>query len=168
MCQMISCLVSKTGKVYAVDGIHSHSKIAEKCGIDEDRHLKYEFDLKTRKLKQDFDMDAAPFAAKQSHDEAAQGFFDLCAGTPARLRAYVKRGSFLSDYLVPLLTAAARKTYNEATAAAGKAYDEATAAARKAYDEAIAAPRKAYDEATAAAWLKLFSKAQNRIAIWKK
>jgi hypothetical protein len=151
MCQMISCLVSKTGKVYAVDGIHSHSEIAAKCGIDEDKHLKYEFVLATRTLKQDFEMDAVPFAAKQSHDEAARGFFDLCAGTPARLRAYVKRGNFLPDYLRPLLIAPASKAYDEAVAPARKAYNEALATASKAYDEALATASKAYDEALATA-----------------
>src|SRR5574341_269324 len=50
-----------------------------------------------------------------------------------------------------LLTAAARKAYNEAIAAARKAYSEAKAPAWKAYSEAIAPARKAYDEAKAAA-----------------
>jgi hypothetical protein len=179
MCQMISCLVSKAGKVYAKDGVHSHSKIAEAFGIDEDKHLKYEFVLTTRTLKQDFEMDAVPFAAKQSHDEAARGFFDLCAGTPRKLRVYVKRGNFLPDYLLPLLTSPARKAYDEVIATARKAYDEAIAPAQRAYDaasatdhkayaEAIATAWKAYAEAIATAWLKLFSEPANRIAAWRR
>ena len=168
MCQMISCLVSKAGKVYAKNGVHSHSAIAEAFKIDEDRHLKYEFVLTTRTLKQDFEMDAAPFAAKQSHDEAAQRFFDQCAGTPMKLIAYVKRGNWLPDYLLPLLTATARKAYGEAWATAGKAFDEAIAPAGKAYDEAIATAQKAFDEAVATAWLALFSKPANRIEAWRR
>ena len=168
MCQMISCLVSKAGKVYAKDGVHSHSAIAAAFGIDEDKHLKYEFVLATRTLKQYFEMDAAPFAAKQSHDEAARRFFDACAGTPRKLRVYVKRGNWLPDYLLPLLIAPAEKAYNEAIAPAEKACNEAIAPAGKAHNEAIATAEKAYNEATAPAWLKLFSKPANRIEAWKK
>jgi hypothetical protein len=167
MCQMISCLVSKAGKVYAKDGVHSHSDIAGAFKIDEDRHLKYEFVLTTRLLKQDFEMDAAPFAAQQSHDEAAQRFFDQCAGTPRKLRVYVKRGNWLPDYLLPLLNAPARKAYAEACATARKAHAEAIAQAWKAHAEAIAPAWKVYDEAIATAWLRLFSKPVNRIAAWR-
>jgi hypothetical protein len=154
---MISCLVSKTGKVYAKDGVHSHSAIATACKVDEDRCLKYEFDLVTRTLKQDFDMDAVPFAAKQSHDAAAQGFFDACAGSATKLMAYVRRGNWDSKHLRPLLSAPALK-----------AYDEACASAEKAYDEARAPRWKAYDEARATAWLRLFRVKASRIAAWQK
>ena len=156
MCQMISCLVSKAGKVYAVDGVHSHSEIATRCNVDEDKCLKYEFNLQTQTLKQDFNMDCAPFAAKQSHDEAARRFFDACAGTPRKLRAYVKRGNWLPDDLLPLLTAPAQKAYCEACATAGKAYNEARATAGKAHNEACAP-----------AWPRLFSKPANRIEAWR-
>ena len=156
MCRMISCLVSVTGKVYAVDGIRSHSKIAATCGVNEDRQLKYEFDLTTRTLKQDFSMDAAPFAAKASHDAAAQRFFDKCAGNAKLLIAYVKRGNWDDEYLSPLLEAPALK-----------AYDEAEAQAQKAYDEATAPALKAYAEATAQAWRRLFAKRENRIKAWR-
>ena len=73
---MISCLVDQQGKVHAVNGIHSHSEIAEQLGIDQDQCLAYEFDLVKRLLIQDFDMDKAPFEAKASHDQAAQAFFN--------------------------------------------------------------------------------------------
>ena len=100
---MISCLVPKTGAVYAVDGVVSHSEIARICKVDEDRCLKYEFDLTTRTLEQDFAMDAAPFEAKQSHDAAAQAFFDASAGSATKLIAFVKRGNWNEQYLRPLL-----------------------------------------------------------------
>ena len=118
MCQMISCLVSKTGKVYAVDGVHSHSKIARICRVNEDKCLRYEFDLTTRTLKQDFRMDAAPFEAKQSHDAAAQAFFDAAAGSATTLIAFVRRGNWDEQWLRPLLSAAARTAYAETCAAA--------------------------------------------------
>jgi hypothetical protein len=146
MCRMISCLVSVTGKVYAADGIHSHSEIATHFGIPEDKHLRYEFDLPKRTLVQDFNMDFAPFAAKASHDAAAQRFFDKCAGTPVLLMAFVKRGNWSEEYLRPLLSAPAQK----------------------AYDEALAPAWKAYDEAVAPAWLRLFKTPKNRIGVWQK
>jgi hypothetical protein len=185
---MISCLVSVTGKVYAADGIHSHSKIAAHFKINEDKHLKYEFDLTTRTLKQDFQMDAAPFAAKASHDAAAQRFFDTSAGNAKQLIAFVKRGNRSEEYLRSLLSAPAQKAYDEAVAQAwkayyaavaqaqkayyaavaqaGKAYYAAVAPAQKAYDEVVAQAGKAYDEAVAQAWCRLFAKRENRIEVW--
>lgn len=166
MCQMISILVGHDGTVYAVDGVHSHSEIATRCGVNEDKCLRYEFDLKKRQLKQDFNMDMAPFEAKQSHDAAAQRFFDQCAGDADTLIAFVKRGNWRDVDLRPLLLAQAREAFNEARAPAWNAFEEAVAAARKAYDEAVAAACNAYDEAVAPAWIDLFAVPSNRIAIW--
>jgi len=167
MCQMISCLVDVTGKVYAVDGVHSHSAIAARCGVDEDKCLKYEFDLTTRKLKQDFNMDRAPFAAKQSHDEAAQRFVDDCAGTPTKLIAYVKRGNWLPYYLLPLLTAPARAEYERVTAPARAEYGRVAAPTWAEYGRVAAAAEAEYGRVTAAAWCKLFRLKANRIEAWR-
>jgi len=51
-----------------------------------------------------------------------------------------------------LLSATARRAYDEATAPAERAYSEATATARRAYDEATATAQRAYNEATVTAW----------------
>ena len=48
--------------------------------------------------------------------------------------------------------ATAERAYNEATATAWRAYNEAMAPARRAYDEATAPAERAYDEARATAW----------------
>ena len=50
-----------------------------------------------------------------------------------------------------LLSAPARRAYDEAMASAQQAYEEATAPAQRAYEEATAPARRAYDEATASA-----------------
>ncbi len=50
-----------------------------------------------------------------------------------------------------LLSAPARRAYDEATAPAQRACDEATAPAQRAYDEATVPARRAYDEAMAQA-----------------
>ena len=55
-----------------------------------------------------------------------------------------------------LLSAPARKAYDEAAALADKAYREAVALADKAYDEAIAPAVKACDEAIAPAWARAY------------
>ena len=167
MCIMISCKVGVDGTVYATDGVHSHSAIAEACGIKDDSALNYEFDLVTRTLRQDFTMDAAPFTAKQSHDEAAQRFFDQCAGTPTKLMAYVRRGNFDEQYLLPLLTATAQTAYTAAVAPAQTVHEAAMAPARTAYAAATAPARTAYDAATKAAWCRLFAKPANRIPAWR-
>ncbi len=109
MCQLISCLVSRRGKVFAVDGVHSHSEIAKILKIDEDKHLKYEFHLKERKLFQDFNSDSAPFEAKASHDKAAMDFFEDCAGTPEKLIEFVKRGNWDGGVLTWSLDRASRQ-----------------------------------------------------------
>ena len=61
-----------------------------------------------------------------------------------------------------LLSAPARKAYQEAMAPARKAYDDATASARKACQEATANAWKAYQEATAEAFAKAAMEAQGR------
>ena len=108
MCKMISCLISRDCKVFAVDGVHSHTGIAKHFSLDEDKYLKYEFHLDKRELFQDFAMDQVPFSAKASHDRAAQAFFDDCAGTAEKLIAFVRRGNWDQDVLLPLLTPEAR------------------------------------------------------------
>ncbi len=178
MCQMISCLVTRNGRVLAQDGVHSHTQLAKNFKVNEDKVLKYEFRLKDRQLFQDFDMDTAPFEAKSSHDQAAQNFFNQCAGTPEKLIAYVQKGNFNENVLLGLLTPAAMKAYNKAKAAARKAYNKAiiaaarktynkvTAAAEKAYNKALAAAEKAYNKAMAPVWINLFKDEKNRIESW--
>ncbi len=190
MCNVISCLVNRSAKVYAKDGEHSHSKIALIFKVNEDRCLRYEFRLVTRTLFQDFTMDGAPFEAKQSHDQAAQSFFDECAGTPEKLMAYVQRGNWYRNILSDLLTGSARVEYDKADAsalaeynkasiaawvkyykvrdAAEAKYDKASAVARAKYDKAIAGVWAKYDKACMETWLRLFKNPANRIKIWKK
>ena len=189
MCRMISCLVDRGGKVYARDGVHSHSAIAELCGINEDKCLKYEFDLVRRELVQDFTSDSAPFGAKQSHDQAAQRFFNACAGDADKLIAFVRRGNWDRDLLPQLLVPSALKLYNETYAPARKLYEETRASALKLYDETYASAWKLYDETCAtalklydetcapawklynetcaSAWCELFAMAENRIEVWR-
>jgi len=49
-------------------------------------------------------------------------------------------------------TIPARRAYSEATVTTWRAYSEATVTARRAYDEATIPARRAYDEALATAW----------------
>ena len=162
---MISCLVDRVGKVYAKDCVHSHSQLAVALGIDEDKCLKYEFDLAKRELVQDFG--CAPFEARASHDKAALEFFSECAGTSEKLIEYVERGNWDKDSLLPLLMAPAQLAYDEAKAPAQLAYDEATAPARRAYNEAMASAWLAYNETAKCTWCTLFAKKENRIEVWK-
>ncbi|TSC81406.1 MAG: hypothetical protein G01um101419_820 [Parcubacteria group bacterium Gr01-1014_19] len=97
MCQMISCLVTKDARALGKDGVHSHTQIAAIHKVDQDRCLAYEFPLDQRRLYQDFNMDRAPFEAKQSHDRAAMSFFNDKVGTPRKLMAYVAKNSKSND-----------------------------------------------------------------------
>ena len=54
-----------------------------------------------------------------------------------------------------LLSATARKQYNETVAPARKQYDETVAPARKQYDETVAKARKMFDEARGRAFYKV-------------
>ena len=131
MCKMISCLVDRSARVFAFDGVHSHAKIAEMASISEDSCLKYEYRIKEKKLVQDFDSDSAPFVARQSHDNAALNFFEAASGTPEKLIAFVQRGNWDEAELVPLLNKESRKTYDAARDAAWKTYYAAYDAAGK-------------------------------------
>ena len=180
MCNMISCLVGKDVRVYAKDGLHSHSEISRAFGISEDQCLKYEFILRVRELFQDFNMDHAPFDAKASHDRAAQRFFDECASTPEKFIAFVERGNFNKNVLIELLTEPARGAYYRAEESASEAYNRATTFALKVYDKVMSsvAADEAYNEARASAlealnramvsaWIELFKNPKNRIEIWR-
>lgn len=151
MCHMISCLVGSDARVYAKDGVHSHTEIAQALGLREDRCLKYEFRLKTKTLFQDFSMDSAPFEAKKSHDDAAQAFFDKCASTPEKLVAFVRRGNFGQNTLGSLLTESAHGAYCRAKKFHDDAYDKTMASANKAYDKAEASAYRVCDKARASA-----------------
>ncbi len=146
MCEMISCLVDREGRVYAKDGVHSHTAIAKALDVDEDRCLKYEFRLVTKRLVQDFFMDCAPFEAKKSHDDAAQAFFDKCASTPERLIAFVKRGNFEEDILFGLLTINARDAYGRAVEILKKKSDRAERLAEKAHSKLYESADREFDK----------------------
>lgn len=159
MCRMISCLVDRRGKVYAADGVHSHSAIAEAHGISQDDCLAYEYHLDkpvSQRLYQDFTIDGAHFKAMASHDQAALNFFHDCASTPERLIAFVLRGNW-SDELPGLLTPEAlvlyRKTIAEAVARYDKTYAEVRAIYSRTYDKALAL----YNKTCIDAWT-LYSK----------
>ena len=141
MGRMISCLVDRPGRVYAKDGVNSHTMIAEACGVEQDKCLAYEFRLDKRTLFQDFNMDKVPFAARASHDQAAQDFFDQCASTPDKLIAFVLRGNYDYKELTKLLT-------HEACLAYDKTYDETLVAWKKTCAKALAG----YEKTCAKAW----------------
>jgi hypothetical protein len=171
---MISCLVDRRGRVHAKDGVHSHAAIAVACGVDEDGCLKYEYDLVKRRLVQDWE--EAPFEAKQSHDAAAQTFFDECAGDAQRLLAYVKRGNWDGAMLPKLLTNAARAKYDKVCDLAWAEYYKVCDAARAECDkvrDAAWAKRDKYcaaaeaecDEVCDAAWAEYY---KVRDAAWEE
>ena len=190
MCYMISCLVGRSGKVYAFDGVHSHSEIAERAKINEDKYLKYEYRIASKELIQDFNMDSTPFKPKQSHDQAAMAFFEECCGTPKKLIAFVKRGNWDENELLPLLNKDSQKKLNSACDAAWKEYYSiravalkkyesekeysaaCTAAEKKYYTVCIDAAReyesirdvswKEFESVCAVIWVKLYSKPENR------
>ena len=151
MCNMISCLVGKDARVYAEDGLHSHSEIARAFGISEDKCLKYEFTLRVRELFQDFNMDHAPFDAKASHDRAAQRFFDECASTPERLIAFVERGNFDENVLSSLLTRSAHIKYSDAKTSARKALNETLAPTFEEYRKTRTSSDEAFNKIKAEA-----------------
>ena len=151
MCHMPSCLVDVRARVYAVNGVHSHSEIATNFRLDEDRCLRYEFDLRTRTLVQDFATDRAPFEAKQSHDQAAQAWFNTIVGTPELLMDYVMKGNWIERDLKPLLTVEAEKICTATLAESRKIYDTTLAESRKICAATLAEARKIYDAARAEA-----------------
>ena len=189
MCRMISILVSRSGAVFARDGVHSHSDLAKLHDIDEDQHLKYEFHLDKRELFQDFEMDKVPFKAKASHDQAAQSFFDSCAGTPELLVKYVQRGNWDESVLSSLLSAFAETEYEKVRNSALTKYEKVRDSAWTEYDKVrdsawteydkvrdsawaeydkVRRPAGAkYDKVCASTWTKLFLVPENRIEIWK-
>ena len=147
MCKMISCLVSRDYKVFAANGLHSHSEIAEKLCLDEDKYLKYEYPLSEHKfpineenLKQDWEMDKAPFEAKAGHDNAALYFIRQCAETPEKLIAFVRKDNWDEGQLVSLLTDPARAEYNKVRSSALAEY-------KKVESPAIAEYKKVQDPA---------------------
>jgi regulator of sigma D len=77
--------------------------------------------------------------------------FQDCSGSALKLINHVKKTGKFHGSLVGLLSAPARKIYDESTAQAQKIYYETTAPARKIYDESTAQARKIYDESTAQA-----------------
>ena len=93
---------------------------------------------------------------------AVQEWLDGGDVTLANCRRAATLGIDLDCAANHLLSAPARKAYNEAMAPARKAYEEAMAPAWKAYEEAMARAWKAYNEARApafyAAW-KLYANA---------
>jgi len=64
-----------------------------------------------------------------------------------------------------LLSATARKRYNEAVAPARKLFDETAASARKLYDETSAVAWKLYDETSAVAWKRY---KETFAPVWKR
>ena len=78
--------------------------------------------------------------------------FQDCSGSALKLINHVKKTGKFHGSLVGLLSAPARKIYDESTAPAQKIYDESTAQAQK-----------IYDETTAQAWVKLFKVKKNRL-----
>lgn len=110
MCNLISCLVTRAGKVLFVNGLLSHAEMATRLKVDEDKCLKYEYSIEEKKLIQDFG-GSPPFEAKQSHDQAALAFFEECAGTPEKLVAFVRKGNWQQDQLTPLLSAKGLKAF---------------------------------------------------------
>ncbi len=156
MCQMIICLVSRDAKVYAKDGVHSHSTLADLFEVDQDQCLSYEFHLDKRKLWQDFKMENASFKAKQSHNQAALSFFNHCAGNPEKLIAFVRRGNWREDELLPLLTPPAQAVYFQDYARSAAVRDKADAVAWAAYNKACAKSQAVCDKADAKAWAVWF------------
>ncbi len=154
MCNMIACLVDRDAKVHAKNGVHSHSKIAKICRVNEDKCLRYEYRLATRRLFQDFTIDEAPFWPKQSHDQAAQRFFDGCAGTPEKLIAYVKKGNWDEEALPDLLTGLASVKFDEVCADAEAKYEKVCNVAEAKYEKVCDAAEAKFDKARAAAEAK--------------
>ena len=81
MYKVLPCLVDKLAKVYFKDGIHSHSAIAHEFKINEDKVLKYGYDLEARALVSNFNLETVPFVPKQSHNQIAMEHFNKIVGT---------------------------------------------------------------------------------------
>ena len=79
-------------------------------------------------------------------------FGESAAITPSTIRRASVAGLDFDWAAEKLLTAPARKAYEDATATTRKAYDDARATAWKAYDDATATAWKAYVDARATAW----------------
>jgi hypothetical protein len=78
--------------------------------------------------------------------------YKKCAGNAKALIAHVKRCGKIDDALIALLTASAWAEYKKVRASARAEYEKVTASARA-----------EYEKVTASAWIKLFSKKENRV-----
>lgn len=155
MDKMIACLVAANGDIIAVNGEHDHGLMADFCEpeVNANDYLWYWFDLQTRKVecvRGDKEGYILPFEPKQSHDQAAQAFFDTCAETPADLMEYVKAGNWWHQgkQLIPLLTDSAQKIFKAYSAESSKVFDSAMEKITEAWEVAAKPLRDKYNDPT--------------------